>query len=228
MAARSAALAAAGNLRAANAAFALCDLSAEHSSPLPPVDIDVVALALAVGDRESALARASRLRVIAPESGHAVAADLRTASADEYAERAATARARLGTFTRITERALVEAALSETGSERSSDSGEPVGYPGIRELYSLSGAAGLQRVWEACRPAFPRGWWGDGLTPRERDVASRVVRGASNIDVAGDLRLSVRTVEVHLGRVYRKLGVRSRTELGHLIHAEAGERQAAH
>lgn len=60
---------------------------------------------------------------------------------------------------------------------------------------------------------------GDGtLTPRELDVAQLVVQGASNRDVARALHLSVRTVEVHLGRVFRKLGARSRVELTVLAH----------
>lgn len=224
VAARAVALAAVGNLRAANAAFALCDLKAEHSSAVPPMDIDIVALALVVGERETALTRAQRLGEIVPGSGHALAAGLRVASAQEYAYLADRARNLLGTFSRITERALVEAALADTAPARGDQPGEASGYAGIMELYSLSGASALRSVWEACRPTVPGGGWRDGLTPRERDVASRVVRGASNLDVAGELRLSVRTVEVHLGRVYRKLGVRSRTELGHLIHADVWER----
>ncbi|HTE59585.1 MAG TPA: helix-turn-helix transcriptional regulator, partial [Solirubrobacteraceae bacterium] len=53
----------------------------------------------------------------------------------------------------------------------------------------------------------------DGLTPRERDVCDLVVGGATNREVATALFLSPRTVEHHLRVAYRKLGVRSRTEL---------------
>jgi DNA-binding CsgD family transcriptional regulator len=61
----------------------------------------------------------------------------------------------------------------------------------------------------------------DGLTARERDVASTVARGASNREVAAALHLSPKTVENQLSRIYAKLGVRSRTELARLVH-EAG------
>jgi DNA-binding CsgD family transcriptional regulator len=55
---------------------------------------------------------------------------------------------------------------------------------------------------------------GDGqLTPTERQVARLVVDGYTNPRVASALRISRRTVENHLGRIYRKLGVGSRTEL---------------
>jgi DNA-binding CsgD family transcriptional regulator len=53
----------------------------------------------------------------------------------------------------------------------------------------------------------------DGLTPTEQRVADLVAEGRSNKEVAGELFVSVRTVEANLTRVYAKLGVRSRTEL---------------
>lgn len=56
----------------------------------------------------------------------------------------------------------------------------------------------------------------EGLTPTERRVAELVSTGISNREVASTLSLSVKTVEVNLTRIYRKLGVRSRTELAHV------------
>ncbi|MEV6692105.1 helix-turn-helix transcriptional regulator [Micromonospora sp. NPDC051196] len=51
------------------------------------------------------------------------------------------------------------------------------------------------------------------LTATERRVAAAVAEGLSNQEVAGRLSVSVKTVEFHLGNIYRKLGVRNRTEL---------------
>jgi len=51
------------------------------------------------------------------------------------------------------------------------------------------------------------------LTTVEERVAALVGAGATNREVAAALFVSVRTVESHLGRIYRKLGLRSRTEL---------------
>ncbi|QTX03876.1 helix-turn-helix domain-containing protein [Agromyces archimandritae] len=51
------------------------------------------------------------------------------------------------------------------------------------------------------------------LTEREREVARRVAAGMSNQQVADELVVSVRTVESHLHRVMRKLGVGSRRDL---------------
>lgn len=66
-------------------------------------------------------------------------------------------------------------------------------------------------------PAQPSDWAAD-LTDREREVAALVVLGTSNREVATRLHLSVRTVEVHLARVFAKLDVHSRTELSYLVH----------
>jgi DNA-binding CsgD family transcriptional regulator len=51
------------------------------------------------------------------------------------------------------------------------------------------------------------------LTGSERRVAELVAQGRTNREVAEALFLSEHTVESHLSSAYRKLGVRSRTEL---------------
>ena len=51
------------------------------------------------------------------------------------------------------------------------------------------------------------------LTAQERMVARLVATGLTNRQVAAELVISAKTVEHHLGRVYAKLGLRSRTEL---------------
>ena len=54
----------------------------------------------------------------------------------------------------------------------------------------------------------------DGLTPAEQRVAELAASGLTNRDVAATLFISSKTVEATLARVYRKLGIRSRAELG--------------
>jgi DNA-binding CsgD family transcriptional regulator len=51
------------------------------------------------------------------------------------------------------------------------------------------------------------------LTPTEDRVAALVAGGSTNREAADALFVSVHTVEANLKRIYRKLGVRSRTEL---------------
>ena len=53
----------------------------------------------------------------------------------------------------------------------------------------------------------------DELTPAELEVASLVSEGKRNKEIAGALWMSEKTVEAHLSRIYRKLGVRNRAEL---------------
>lgn len=49
-----------------------------------------------------------------------------------------------------------------------------------------------------------------GLTARELEVLERVAVGKTNRQIAGELFLSVRTVDRHLSRIFDKLGIRSR------------------
>ena len=51
------------------------------------------------------------------------------------------------------------------------------------------------------------------LTPGELDTAVQAAAGRTNKQIAGDMHLSVRTVESHLQRAYEKLGVSGRREL---------------
>lgn len=60
------------------------------------------------------------------------------------------------------------------------------------------------------------------LTPQELAVARLVSEGRSNKEVAAELFVSVKTIEFHLGNVYAKLGVRTRTQLTRLLAAPTG------
>ena len=55
------------------------------------------------------------------------------------------------------------------------------------------------------------------LTPREREVMRMVAAGRLNKQIAADLSLAMRTVEVYRARVFAKLELRSAAELGALL-----------
>ncbi|EFF93809.1 LuxR family transcriptional regulator [Streptomyces sp. e14] len=61
----------------------------------------------------------------------------------------------------------------------------------------------------------------EGLAAMERQVASLVMEGATNREIAARLFVSVKTVEATLTRVYRKLGIRSRVDI---VRLAAGRR----
>jgi DNA-binding CsgD family transcriptional regulator len=87
---------------------------------------------------------------------------------------------------------------------------------GQRRLLTRAGA--LAALCEGVvRPVSPAAPEPAGLTARERDIARRAAAGMSSRAIAEELFVSVRTVDNHLGRIYAKLGVKSRAEL----HAHA-------
>ena len=51
-----------------------------------------------------------------------------------------------------------------------------------------------------------------GLTERERDVLEQMASGSTNPEIGAALHLSPHTVKEHTSALYRKLGVRNRTE----------------
>jgi DNA-binding CsgD family transcriptional regulator len=79
---------------------------------------------------------------------------------------------------------------------------EPWAAKAVRELRSSGGRA--QRG--------PRAR-SDELTPQQMQIAAMVAEGRTNRNIADSLFLSPKTIEFHLGHVFRKLDVSNRTEL---------------
>lgn len=57
------------------------------------------------------------------------------------------------------------------------------------------------------------------LSTREREVMQKVLAGVLNKNIATELGISMRTVEVHRANIFAKMGVRSAVELARLIDA---------
>ena len=78
--------------------------------------------------------------------------------------------------------------------------------PALERAERELGACGLKPLRRSAREQ-------PGLTPQEQAVARLVAMGRTNRQVADELLLSTKTVEVHLTRIYAKLGISSRSQL---------------
>jgi two-component system, LuxR family, response regulator DctR len=57
----------------------------------------------------------------------------------------------------------------------------------------------------------------DSLSERERQVMERILAGRLNKQIADDLQIAMRTVEVHRSSIFTKMGVRSAVELAQIL-----------
>jgi DNA-binding NarL/FixJ family response regulator len=91
------------------------------------------------------------------------------------------------------------------------ESFEHLGYA----AFAHRAAVELQATGETARKRIGDGL--DQLTPREAQVTRLVAEGSSNRGVASQLFISENTVEYHLKKAFRKVGVTSRTQLAHAV-----------
>jgi DNA-binding CsgD family transcriptional regulator len=88
--------------------------------------------------------------------------------------------------------------------------------PESRRMFDALSAALDSGIAPRAEPSVPTR---TPLTPQERHVAELAATGARTREIAQASFLSQKTVEYHLTRVYRKLGVRSKAELAFAFRA---------
>jgi DNA-binding CsgD family transcriptional regulator len=127
---------------------------------------------------------------------------------------AATAFARLGFAPDAARARLVEGRAQLRAAQRTAAA---EALAGARDAFAAMGAL----LWEARAAeeldrAAP-GRAAGGLTAAESRIAALVAQGRKNREISQALFMSVATVEAHLTRIYRKLDIRSRSELTRLV-----------
>ncbi len=166
-------------------------------------------------DRRWAIANAARARaVLAAEQGDLDAA---AAAAEDAVERSE----RLGMPVDAGRALLVLGAVRRRRGERRV--AREVLERALGVLRGVGARPWMQRAEEELARIPARRATGDALTPTEERVATLAGAGRTNQEVAKALFMSPKTVEANLTRIYGKLGIRSRAELG----ARMLERQRA-
>jgi DNA-binding CsgD family transcriptional regulator len=127
-------------------------------------------------------------------------------------------------------RALIDLGASLRRDGRRSDADGPL-RRGL-DLAHRCGATVLaeraktELIAMGARPRRPALTGYEALTATERRVAMMACEGLSNPELAQALFVSLKTIEAHLGHVYDKLGIHSRTELPRALSEGLGEEES--
>lgn len=83
----------------------------------------------------------------------------------------------------------------------------------LRTFEEMGAYGNARRLREELTPRSRQGRAARSLTPREDDVATLVVDGLTNREIADRLSVTEKTVETHLASIFGKLGIKSRSQL---------------
>ena len=240
-------------ITAADAAYAADMLRGART--LPYIELSRAWIAAAQGARADAAQRCVALatamefaaKPLAVEAGHAAVRLGRAADAVELLDRLGEAvdgplapivarQARAIAAGDADAWAAVAAELEDLGADLMAAEA----FRGASNAYRRAGQGALasstarrgDQLLEACgHPSSPAldavATSGEELTERERQVALLAARGRTSPEIAGELYLSVRTVDTHLSRVYRKLMVEGRHQLAEAMGIAHGRAPGA-
>jgi len=167
-----------------------------------PVLWDELHVAIAANDLESARTAAHTAEVLAARGGRAAAIGRAGVCWVDALEGTADAQRIRGAASGLADVGLVWEAsrLAGAAAIRMSDGAT------MRDLLQFARGLTAERT-----PQLTDG--ASDLSPRERDVATHLLAGLTYREIGGQLYIAPKTVEHHVARIRRKLGVKSRAEL---------------
>jgi DNA-binding NarL/FixJ family response regulator len=178
-----------------------------------------------LGDRDSAWREAEREVVIRRRYGpkYRLAEALRRSASFEPARQAVVLLAEAAELAESTPRRPVTArVLASYGAALRRVDRIPEAREALYRAIDLAGDMGMGRLQERARrelvlaggrPRRARTSGPEALTEAQQQVARLAATGCTNRQIAEELFVTIKTVETHLGAVYRKLGIRTREEL---------------
>ena len=182
-----------------------------------------------LGDRESALREAEREVVIRRRYGprYRLAQALRRRASFEPARQAVGMLAEAVELAESTPRRAVTArVLASYGAALRRVDRILEARESLYRAVDLAGDMGMERLRERAhrelvlaggRPRRTRTSGPRALTEAQQQVAHLASTGCTNRQIAEELFVTIKTVETHLGAVYRKLGISSRDELAGVL-----------
>ena len=114
---------------------------------------------------------------------------------------------------------LIETALRRGASAYIAKSVDPVDLPSTLRQAIDGNVFSATALGGDAEPGRGRGK-AAGLTERETSILAAVARGLSNDQIAKELWVTQQTVKFHLTNIYRKLGVKNRTEATRLAYQQ--------
>ncbi|MFE0138251.1 LuxR C-terminal-related transcriptional regulator [Streptomyces sp. NPDC059037] len=191
-------------------AQALADSSQELLSIQPGGFRPPEVLAQSLSDARSALSRGARLRTLYQHtSRHSLSVfgyyeqlegDTEVRTLDEVGER-------LFVFDRTV-------AFIPANKDRSI--ALEIRLPALVEFLAIT----FERLWRLATPMYPHSARlpsGNGITTRQRAIATLLTEGLTDAEIAARLGMNVRTARVHIAKLATTLGSESRAQLGYLI-----------
>ncbi|UFQ20261.1 helix-turn-helix transcriptional regulator [Streptomyces huasconensis] len=125
--------------------------------------------------------------------------------------------AEVRTLDELTERLFVfDRSVAFIPANKERDIALELRHPALVDYFATT----FERLWRLATPMYPRSAKipsGSGVTPRQHAIATLLVEGLTDAEIADRLGMNIRTARDHIARLATTLGSGSRAQLGYLI-----------